>query len=463
MVILVKDGIVITPYGKEEVDVYIEGETVKTIGKDLAGLIDKATTVIDAKGCYVLPGIIDPHVQLEGKYKNTEMTDDFYSGTKAAACGGITTIIDFAVQKQGGYSALEGLHQRRKQADLKVCTDYSLHVGITDPNDETIGEISQIINEGITSIKCYMTYRNRGRMVDEAGLYRVMTEAAKYNGLIDVHAENNTLVEYMTDQLVANGKKTSKDFPMSRTDIAEQVAVATALLFSRDTGCDLYIHHVTSKRVEALIREAKNQGYYVYGETCPQYLLLDDKVYQSQYGARFIMNPPIRDEESKFVLWDGLNVGSLDTVGTDHCSYTLAHKDEHKDDFTQVPAGVPGLETLLPLVYTYGVSTGRITIERLTEILSLNPAKIFGLYPQKGAIMPGADADLVIYDPSGESKINATQLHMNTDFNPFEGMAIRGEVKITMLRGNTIYRNGEFTGKRGGGKFIFGKRMTKND
>lgn len=452
---IIKNGIVIMPEGKKKADIYIEGESIKAVGINLATSYD--TTVIDAEGCYVLPGIIDAHVQLEGKYKDTEMTDDFYTGTRAAVCGGITTIIDFAVQKQGGYSALEGLKQRRAQADPKVCTDYSLHVGITDPTDETLAEIKEIINEGITSFKCYMTYKERGRMVDEAGLYRAMDEIAKHNGIVEVHAENNTLVEYMTNKQISEGKTASKDFEASRTDICEQVATATAILLGKETGCDLYVHHVTSGMVKKIIEIAKSNGLSVYSETCPQYLLLDDSVYQEENGQRYIMNPPIRGKDSQKIIWEGMEDGTIDTVGTDHCSYTIAHKDENKDVFYKVAAGVPGLETLLSTVYTYGVATNKITIERLSEVLSTNPARIFGL-TNKGLIKEGYDADIVIYDPTGVSQVKASDLNMSTDLNPFEGMKIEGSVIMTMLRGKEIYQNGQFIGEKGQGKFINGKR-----
>jgi dihydropyrimidinase len=460
MALLICGGTVVTPWGQQVADVYVEEETIQAVGKELHGIVPKSTAVLDASDCLVLPGVIDAHVQLEGKYKETLMTDDFFSGTRAAACGGVTTIIDFAVQQQGGYSALEGLKARRAQADPKVCIDYSLHVGITDPTEETLREIDSIMKIGVTSFKCYMTYRNRGRLVEEPGLFRTMQEVASHNGIVEVHAENNNLVEYMTDTLIAQGKTSSRDFPASRTDLAEQVAVSTAVLLAHATDCDLFVHHVSSRRVQELIRLVQGQGMRVFAETCPQYLLLDDRVYQRKDGARFIINPPIRDEQSKKALWRGLAEGILQTVGTDHCSYTIAQKDEHKDQFQAVPAGVPGLETLLSLVYTYGVCTGRISLERMTEVLSLNPARIFGLYPRKGVIQPGSDADLVIYDPQGNSSIHARDLHMTTDFNAFEGMEVQGKVSSTLLRGRVIYQDGVFSGGAGMGRFVPGKRGT---
>lgn len=455
---IISGGTVVTPWGRQVADVFVEDGIIRAVGKDLSPLLPKGAELIDASGCLLLPGVIDAHVQLEGKYKETVMTDDFFSGTRAAACGGVTTIIDFAVQPQGGHSALQTLESRRAQADPKVCVDYALHVGITDPSEETMREIGPIVEAGVTSFKCYMTYRHRGRLVEEPGLLRTMKEVGQHGGIVEVHAENNNLVESMTDALLAQGRTSSRDFPQSRTDLAEEVAVSTAILLAQAAGCDLYIHHVSSGRTEELLRAAQASGRRVFGETCPQYLVLDDRVYQGENGSRFIMNPPIRDEGSKEVLWKALADGVLHTVGTDHCSYTIAQKDRHRDRFDAVPAGVPGLETLLPLVYSYGVHPGHISLEKLTEVLSFNPARIFGLTPQKGLIQAGGDADLVLYDPRGRHPIRAQELHMSTDFNAFEGMEVQGSVRMTWLRGEAIYREGQFLGRAGMGRFVPGCR-----
>jgi len=455
--LLIKNGVIVHSWGKVNADIYIEDEKIKAIGKDLVALTNRDTRIIDAKNCYILPGIIDPHVQLEGAYKDTIMSDDFYSGTKAAAFGGITTIIDFAVQKKGS-SALECLIKRKNQANPKVCVDYALHVGITDPRDDVLKEIPKIINKGITSFKTYMTYRDRGRMVDEAGLFRIMAEVARYNGIVEVHQENNALAECMTNSLIKEKKTTSEYFPLSRTEIVESIATASAILLSKETKCDLYIHHITSKETVELIQLACSKGIRVFGETCPHYLVLDDSVYKRKDGHRYIMNPPIRNKKSQESLWNGIREDFIKTIGTDHCSYTCEQKDKYRNNFCKVPAGVPGLETLLSIIYTYGVEKNLISIEKLVELLSTNAAKIFGLYPRKGIIQIESDADLVIYDPYPDYLLRAKDLHMSTDFNPFEGMSLKGKVKMTILRGKVIVEESEFKGAPGDGQFIKGKR-----
>lgn len=452
--VLITGGTVVNAWGSLRGDVLIGDGLISAVGRNLKDLAGPDIPVIDASGCYVFPGIIDPHVQLEGKYKDTEMTDDFFSGTRSAAAGGITTIIDFAVQKQDGGSALEMFHARRGQADPKVCVDYNLHAGITRSDDRTLEEIKELVRLGAGSFKCYMTYRKRGRLVVEDDLLRIMTEVGKNGGLVEVHGENNTLVEYMTDRLVNAGTTTAADFPHSRTSIAEEIAVSSAALLSRYTGCDLYVHHVTSKYVVDIIADAMKRGIRVYGETCPQYLLIDDSVYAGDKGYLYVMNPPIRDKESQNRLWEALGDGGLKTVGTDHCSYSIAQKKEKSTTFHDMPAGVPGLETMLSSVYTYGVDSGRLSPEKMVEVLSLNSARIFGLYPEKGAIQPGADGDVVIYDPEPEGTYSSADNVMLTDFHPFEGMRVKGRVKTTILRGNVIYDNGTFTGEAGMGRFL---------
>jgi dihydropyrimidinase len=458
MNLLVKNGLVVTGEEVLKEDIYIHEDKISAIGKNLEKLINnnERSNIIDASNCYVFPGVIDPHVQLEGSYKNTVMTDDFYTGTKAAAFGGITTIIDFAVQNKGNL-LLDTFFNRKNQADAKVCIDYTLHVGITDPTQEALAEINKLTKEGITSFKTYMTYRDRGRMVDEAGLYRIMGEVAKYNGIVEVHQENNNLVEYMTDKLQEEGKMSSSFFPLSRTEVVEGIATATAILLARDANCDLYIHHVTSKETIEMIEWGVSKGITVFGETCPHYLVLNDSVYNSDFGHRYIMNPPIRNQESQDILWEAIKKDYIQTIGTDHCSYSLIQKDKDKSNFSKVPAGVPGIETLLPIIYTFSVNKG-IPVQKIVKLLSENPAKIFGLFPRKGMIRIGSDADLVIYDTKSENIIKADNLHLKTDFNPFEGIKIRGEVKATILRGKVIVKDKNFCGGKGEGLFINGSR-----
>jgi dihydropyrimidinase len=383
------------------------------------------------------------------------MTDDFDTGTKAAACGGVTTIIDFADQPKG-VDALTYLRERKAVADAKVNVDYTLHMSITDLSGNTLGEISTIVrDEAIPSFKLYLTYRKMNRMINDGQMFAVMREAAKVGGIVGIHGESDTLVEYLTDEMILKGNTDPRYFPKSRPDIAEAISVATAIEIARATGCDLYVHHVSTALAIEHISRAKREGVRIWAETCPHYLILTEEVYRGENRFLYVMKPPLRTPRDRERLWAAVQMGEIDTIGTDHCSYLKAQKTR-SNRFDEVAPGIPGVETLLPVMYTEGVSKGRISLSRLSELLCANPAKVFGLYPKKGSLSIGADGDLAIFDPHSPWTLKADLLQTHSDFSPFEGMTLAGRVRKTILRGEVVAEEGKYCSSPHGGKFLPG-------
>ena len=448
--LLVKHGAIVTHLGAVEADLLIRNGIIADIGRSLS---DRDAPVVDATGCLVFPGVVDPHVQLE----LPALTDDFDSGTKTAACGGVTTIIDFADQPRG-VDALKHLKDRRAAADAKVNVDYTLHMSITDLSGDTLNHIRTIVkDEKVASFKLYLAYSRRQRMVNDGEAFAVMREAAKHGAVVGVHAESDSLCEYLTTELIQSGRSSPSCFPQSRPEVAEAISVSAAIGLARATKCDLYVHHVSTALAIDLIARAKREGQRVWAETCPHYLLLTDEVYAQEDGCLYIMNPPLRASENVERLWKALQRGEVDTIGTDHCSY-MAEQKRKSPRFDQVVPGVPGIETLLPVMYTEGVAKGRISLGRLVELLCLNPARIFGLFPYKGNLSVGSDGDLVIFNPRFEWTLKAADLHTHADFCPFEGYRVAGRVEKTVLRGEIIFDGKTFCGTPQAGGFVPGSR-----
>lgn len=447
--LLIKNGNVVNSNKIEKTDILIENDKIKEIGKDLTL---KEGEIIDAEGNYILPGIIDSHVHFQLPVKGTITADDFYTGTKAAACGGVTTIIDFAHPENKTESLLEAIEKRKAEAKENVCIDYSLHAAIISSDDTILKEIPKLIDNGITSFKLYMTYREEGIMVDDADLYFIMRTLAKFNGLLVVHAENNSLLEKLRAKYLSSGKTQAIYHARSRPNFAEDEAIRRVIYFADTNNCPLFIFHLSTKEGLSSFANAKKKGKNVWAETCPHYLLLNENRLKGKDGNLFIMSPPLRTNEDKNALWHGLKRGDISVISTDHCSFNLQQKST--SDFGKVPSGLPGVETLLPIIYTHGVLKKRITINNLVEVLCENPAKIYGLYPRKGTVSVGSDADIVIFDPKLEVTINYKNLHMNVDWSPYQGWKLVGYPIYTILRGNIIYKYGKFYGDKRLGKFI---------
>ncbi|MFL7793895.1 MAG: dihydropyrimidinase [Anaerolineae bacterium] len=445
---LVKGGTLVTPEGTLEADLLAQGERIKAIGRGLSVADD--TRVIDAAGCYVLPGIIDAHTHIAldtGIYKTP---DDWFVGSRAAACGGVTTVIDFATQFSG-QMLREAVDARLEEAQDAVI-DYAFHVMVTDLPPGREGKLADLIELGTPSVKLYTTYRPN-YYADDATILRVMETCADLGLLPLVHCENDALVTAQTEALVTADETGWRHHGRSRPALAEQEAVQRVLFLAEAAGCPVHIVHCSTARSVALVAEARDSGQEVTCETCPQYLLLDNAVYEGSEPWRYILQPPLRDPGEPGRLWTLVEAGMVDLIATDHCDYTLGQKTA-QDDFTQTPGGLPGVETLLPLMYTYGVGRGRLTLLQLVTLLSINPARVWGLWPRKGALLPGSDADLVIYDPQPEGVVTAESLHYLAGYTPYEGLQVQGRVKATISRGRIVYREGRFLGRKGQGKFV---------
>jgi dihydropyrimidinase len=455
MSVLVKGGLIVTSTGSYHADVFADKDKIKAIGTDLDYPADE---VIDASGKYVLPGAIDPHTHLQMPFMGTHAQDDYQTGTIAAACGGVTTVIDFDLQ-QKGESLIEAIERKQSWADGKVAIDYSLHPAVMDPRPEVIEEVKKACQEyGTPSFKIFMVYDFR---VDDATMIKLLEETKKYGGLVQVHAENVYIIQHLNEVLEKEGKLSPYYHAVSRPNIAEEEAISRAAKMVELTGSRIYIVHLSSKEGLFKVKEARDHGIDVYAETCPQYLLLDEDRYKEPgfEGAKYVMSPPLRTKESNAALWGGLTSGDLQVVATDHCPFDFKGKKDMngKDDYKKIPNGAPGIETLLMLLHSEGVVKGRISLERMVDVLSTGTARMFGL-KDKGSVTVGKDADFVIFDPDQKFTITQSKLHMNVDYTPYEGMEITGMPRAVYSRGKRVAEwqdnHVEFVGEIGRGRFI---------
>jgi dihydropyrimidinase len=446
--LLIQNGTLVTPETSLEADLLVQGERIKAIGHGLPAADD--TVVVDAQGCTVLPGVIDAHTHIGLDTGIYQTPDDWLIGTRAAACGGVTTVVDFATQFPG-QSLREAVEARQAEA-REAAIDYALHVMVTDLPPGGEGELDDLVDLGTPSVKLYTTYRPN-YYADDATILRLMAACADLGLVPLVHCENDDLVTARTEALVAAEETGWRDHGRSRPALAEQEAVQRILFLAEAAGCPVHVCHCSTARSVALVAEARDSGQTVSCETCPQYLLLDNSVYDGPEPWRYILQPPLRDPQEAERLWALVEGGAVDLVATDHCDYTVAQKTA-QDDFTQTPGGLPGVETLLPLMLTYGVAGGRLTLPQLAELLSANPARVWGLWPRKGALLPGSDADVVVYDPEPEGVISAESLHHRAGYTPYEGLRLQGRIKATISRGQIVCRDGQFTGRRGRGRFV---------
>ena len=455
MGLLIKHGEIVTAADRYVGDLFIQDGKVTAIGADLEKRAGK-DEVIDASGLLVLPGLIDPHVHMELGFMGTVSTDDFETGTASGVAGGTTTIIDFCIPARG-QSLLEALADWRERSK-KAVADYTFHMAITGWNDKTADEMRQVVQEhGITSFKVFMAYKG-AIMVDDGELYQVMKQAAKLGAVVTVHCENGDAVYALQKELVARGDLGPEFHPVSRPSSVEGEATGRALMMAKLHGATAYIVHMTCRESVEALERAKLAGQHCYGETCPQYLLLDDRVFAKPNfeGAAYVMSPPIRPPAMGHhdALWRGLSTGMLDSIGTDHCPFTMEQKRMGKDNFTLIPNGAAGIEDRLQMLYTYGVCEGKFDLQRMVALGSTNPAKIFGLYPRKGTIAIGSDADLVLYDPSATGTRSAKTHHSKSDRSIFEGFAVKGAPAQVIVNGRVRYAGGKLSTERGAGRFL---------
>ena len=434
---LLKNGTVVSGDMSVIEDVLIDGEKIVKVGRNLEA---EDAQVVDVNGKLLFPGFIDGHTHFDLEVAGTVTADDFETGTRAAIAGGTTLVIDYASQDKGGHTLKEGLEKWHKKADGKCSCDYSFHMSVVEWNEETEREIQDMINEGITSFKLYMTYK-------------IIKKLNEYGCFAGVHCENAGAIDALISEAKKEGRLGPENHPLVRPDIMEAEAVHRLLVIADAADAPVMVVHLTNRKAFEEVMRARMNGQKVYAETCPQYLLLDDSVYSKPdfEGAKYVCAPPIRKKADQDCLWKALANGQIQTVATDQCSFTMEQKALGKDDFTKIPGGLPGVQTRGTLLYTYGVRTGRITQEQMCRLLSENAAKLYGVYPNKGVIREGSDADIVVFDPEKESVISAKTHLYHTDNNPYEGFKLHGDIDSVYLRGAHVVQDGkvilEKTGK----------------
>src|SRR5437868_6722815 len=448
---LLRNGRVVTAVDDYRADILIDGETVSVIG---AKLDMEADRVIDAERRLVIPGGIDPHTHMELPFGGTESADDFRTGTRAVADGGTTTITDFAVQYRGE-SLSQGIDNLHQKAEGKCAIDYGFHLITTELEDNQTEELHTVMDEGVTSFKMFMAYPGVF-LVDDATIFRAMSAAGERGGLICMHAENGVVINEIIKRALQQGRTAPKYHALTRPTIAEAEGVHRAIAIAEMAESPVYIVHLSCADALNQVRQARDRGIPAFAETCPQYLFLSIEDYGEGFdGAKYVMTPPLREKSNQAELWKGLKMDDLQVISTDHCPFCMKEQKElGRDDFSKIPNGAPGVEHRVPLIYNGGVVENRISLNRFVELTSTAAAKMFGLFPKKGTIAVGSDADIVIFDPDKEQTISAATHHMNVDYSAYEGKKIRGVVETVLSRGRVVIENGEFKGKAGDGQFL---------
>ena len=451
--VLIQNGTVVNADATVRADVLIEAGIIKEVRPGIPA--NSVQTVVDATGLLLLPGGIDAHTHLDMPFGGTNSADDFLTGTRAAAIGGTTTIVDFAIQARGT-KMRTALDTWWKKAEGKACIDYGLHMIVTDLGDAGLEDMDDMVREGVASFKLFMAYPNL-LMVDDATIFRAMRQTAKNGALICMHAENGSVIDVIVQQALAEGKTAPIYHALTRPTRAEAEAVHRAIALAEMAGVPVYIVHLSSEDALNQVREARDRGLPAFAETCPQYLLLslEDVADKGWEGAKYVFTPPLREKRNQPKLWEGLRKDNLQVVSTDHCPFCFEdQKALGKDDFTKIPNGGPGIENRLQLLHHHGVGHGNLTLQRFVELVSTAPARIFGMYPKKGVLAVGSDADIVLWDPTAAHTISAATHHMRVDYSMFEGFKVRGNARDVYSRGELIVSKGEFIGKPGRGQYL---------
>lgn len=447
---IIKNGTVVTPTDTFSVDIRIENGKIAEMG---AGLAENGAEVFDASGCLVFAGFIDAHTHFDMSTATATTADNFASGTRAALVGGTTTVVDFATQEKGETLA-QALQSWHKKADGNSSCNYAFHMAISDWNEHTSKEIDDMVKAGISSFKLYLAYDNL--RVTDGELYEILKRVGAVHGIIGVHCENGDLVKELTAEMLAAGETTPAAHPKSRPDYVEAEAVSRYLYIAKAAGVPTHIVHLSTALGLSEVRKARAAGQSVYVETCPQYLTMDESCYNLDgfESAKYVCSPPIRKKTDEEALWIAIKNGEIQSVSTDHCSFNFkGQKQQGKDDFSKIPNGMPGTEHRPAVMYTAGVAAGRISPQQMASLLSENAARLFGMYPQKGTIAVGSDADIVVWDTSYRGKITAADMQQNVDYTPYEGMDIQGRAKLVLLNGEPVVQDGKIT-KELCGKYV---------
>lgn len=454
MSVLIRNGTVVTAEKSFPADILVEGETIREVRSGIEP--SHAHSIVDAAGMYLLPGGIDAHTHLDMPFGGTTSSDDFLTGTRAAAIGGTTTLVDFAIQTRGtGMRA--ALDTWWKKAEGKACIDYGFHMIVTDLAGAGLEDMDDLVREGVASFKLFMAYPNV-LMVDDATIFRALRQTSKNGALICMHAENGSAIDVIVQEALAEGKTAPIYHALTRPTLAEAEAVHRSIALAEMAGAPVYIVHLSSEDALNQVREARDRGLPAFAETCPQYLLLsieDNMPNKSFEDAKYVFTPPLREKKNQPKLWDGLKHDHLQVVSTDHCPFCFAdQKQLGVGDFTKIPNGGPGVENRLQLIHHHGVNSGKLSMNRFVEIVATAPARIFGMYPQKGTLEPGSDADIVVWDPNAEHTISAKTHNMRVDYSMFEGFRVKGNARQVFSRGELIVENGKFLGTPGRGKYL---------
>jgi dihydropyrimidinase len=463
---LVRNGTIVTANETYQADLLIEGERIALIGSRIPA-DPGADRVVDAGGKYVMPGGVDVHTHLDMPFMGTSTSDDFETGTVAAAFGGTTSIIDFAIQYRG--QALgQGLEAWMEKAETRAVVDYGFHMIATDLPDPVLGEMDRLVDQGVTSFKLFMAYPG-AFMLDDASIFRGLLRTAENGGLICMHAENGGAIDVLVKQALAAGHTEPRWHGLTRPTTAEGEATGRAIALAEMARAPLYIVHLSCADALSQVKAARDRGLPVYAETCPQYLFLSHQNLEEPgfEGAKYVCSPPVREAWNQEELWKGIASDDLQVVSTDHGTFTFGEqKQAGRNDFSKIPNGMPGIETRLMLLYNGGVLPGRISLNRFVEVTATAPARMFGLFPRKGTIAVGSDADLMVFDPLARSRISASSMHMRVDYNPYEGTEVTGRPVTVLSRGTVLVEDGKFVGPRGHGRMLkrdrFNPRVSRN-
>jgi dihydropyrimidinase len=448
--VLIKNGRVVTAVDDYHADIFIEDEIVTTIGKALDVTADET---IDAEGKLVLPGGIDPHVHLEMPFMGTYSSDDYETGTRAALFGGTTSVIEFILQTQGD-TLHNALKTWQEKSIPKAVGDFGYHMAVTDFNDAVAKEVVQMIEEeGITSFKTFMAYKG-ALMIDDGQMVQLMKVVKKHGGIVTVHATNGDMIDSLISKNLEAGNTKPLYHYLSQPEVTEAEASGRFCDMLNYTGCPGYIVHMTCEGALNAVRKRTQRNQKVFVETCSQYLMLDASLYEQEDGAKWVMSPPLREKKDQEALWSGINQGLIQVVGTDHCPFKLGQKDMGKDNFAKIPNGHPAIEHRMEFMYSEGVRKGKISLNKYVEVCSTNAAKIFGMYPRKGTISIGSDADIVIFDPNKEHVVSVDTHHMNCDYSGYEGWEVTGKTETVLLRGKVAISDDECHLNPGDGQFI---------
>ena len=458
---LIRQGRIVTAVDDYIADILVKDGRIVTIGETLT--VGEDTQVIDAQGLLVLPGGVDCHTHMDNTFGASTTCDSYESGTRSAAFGGTTTIVDFAFQRHGT-SVLEAIENTRAKGEEGACIDYGFHVIVTSVEEQTLADMQHAIrHEGVSSFKMFMAYPG-SVMVDDAAIFKAMRLVGQHGGMIALHAENGTIIELLIQEALAQGHTAPKYHALTRPAIMEGEATHRGIKLAELAEAPVYFVHLSAKEALKHVVEARDMGIPVFAETCPHYLFFDDSAYDSEDFdvARYVMSPPLRSKEPQNALWTALRTDDLQLVSTDHCPFCM--KEGHlgrvnqkpfgRNDFSKIPNGVPGVETRMSTLFDGGVRKGRISLNRFVELTSTAPAKLFGMFPRKGTIAVGSDADIVLFDPDAQHTISAATQHGNTDFTLFEGYSVTGKIRKVMLRGEWLVDEGQWLGKPGGGRFV---------